>query len=104
VLIGWLEHFRNVDRVFKTEEKIFKAVISEDKFSVLKIFSATTPPIHMSEVGYAWIQHTVGAPDFLDAQRARLAPVSRIECLEDGALLVPLRQAPPAHKPLSIHS
>lgn len=50
----------------------------------------------MSDVGYAWIQQTIGAPDFLGAQRARLAPVSRIERLEDGALLVPLRQAPDA--------
>ena len=50
----------------------------------------------MSDVGYAWIQDTMGTPDFLGAQRARLAPVSRIERLEDGALLVPLRQAPDA--------
>lgn len=50
----------------------------------------------MSDVGYAWIQQAVGAPDFLGAQRARLAPVSRIERLEDGALLVPHKLAPDA--------
>lgn len=50
----------------------------------------------MSDVGYAWIAQAVGAPDFLGPQRARLAPVSRIERLADGALLVPHRQAPDA--------
>ena len=50
----------------------------------------------MNDVGYAWIQHTVGAPDFLGAHRARLAPTSRVERLSDGTLLVPLRQAPDA--------
>ncbi|MDP3925948.1 MAG: hypothetical protein Q8Q84_21680 [Hydrogenophaga sp.] len=42
---GWLARFRDIDRVFKTEEKIFKVVFSEDKFRVLKIFPATTPPM-----------------------------------------------------------
>lgn len=48
----------------------------------------------MSEVGYAWIQSALGAPDFLGARRARLAPVSRIERLADGTLLVPHKLAP----------
>jgi hypothetical protein len=48
----------------------------------------------MSDIGYAWIQNAVGAPDFLGKQRARLAPVNRIERLEDGALLVPHKLAP----------
>lgn len=48
----------------------------------------------MNVVGYAWIQHHVGAPDFLGAQQARLAPVSRIERLPEGALLVPHKLAP----------
>ena len=48
----------------------------------------------MSNVGYAWIQNEVGAPDFLGQHRARLAPVNRIERLEDGAMLVPHRLAP----------
>jgi Fic family protein len=48
----------------------------------------------MSDVGYAWIQHTMGAPDFLGRERARLAPVSRIEHLDDGAVLVPHKLAP----------
>jgi len=48
----------------------------------------------MNVVGYAWIQHHVGAPDFLGAQQARQAPVSRIERLPEGALLVPHKLAP----------
>ncbi|HET8870828.1 MAG TPA: Fic family protein [Aquabacterium sp.] len=48
----------------------------------------------MNVVGYAWIQHHVGAPNFLGAQQARLAPVSRIERLPEGALLVPHKLAP----------
>lgn len=48
----------------------------------------------MSDVGYAWIAQTVGAPDFLGLQKARLAPVSRIERLDDGSLLVPHKLAP----------
>lgn len=80
----------------RSEEKIFKNNFYEDNFRNLKIFAAPTPAINMSDVGYAWIQTTVGAPDFLGAQRARLAPVSRIERLNDGAVLVPLRQAPEA--------
>ncbi len=48
----------------------------------------------MSDIGYAWIQDAVGAPDFLGTQRARLAPVSRIERLADGTLLVPRKLAP----------
>lgn len=48
----------------------------------------------MNYVGYAWIQNAVGAPDFLGQQKARLAPVSRIEPLADGALLVPHKLAP----------
>lgn len=50
----------------------------------------------MSDVGYAWIQNEVGAPDFLRKQRARLASVNRIEHLEDGAILVPRKLAPDA--------
>lgn len=48
----------------------------------------------MNEVGYAWIQNAVGAPDFLGARQARLAPVNRIERLEDGAMLVPHKLTP----------
>lgn len=50
----------------------------------------------MNDVGYAWIQHALGAPDFLGQQRARLAPVNRIERLEGGAVLVPHKLAPAA--------
>ncbi len=50
----------------------------------------------MSDVGYAWIQQTLGAPDFLGPQRARLAPVNRIARLADGAMLVPPKLAPAA--------
>jgi len=48
----------------------------------------------MSEIGYAWLQTTLGAPDFLGDQRARLAASSRIERLPDGTLLVPHKLAP----------
>lgn len=48
----------------------------------------------MSDLGYAWIAQAVGAPDFLGSRRARTAPVSRIERLADGALLVPHKLAP----------
>lgn len=48
----------------------------------------------MSDIGYAWIQNALGAPDFLGKQRARLAPVNRIERLDDGATLVPHKLAP----------
>jgi len=48
----------------------------------------------MSDVGYAWIQSAVGAPDFLGTRRARLAHVNRIERLDDGAMLVPHKLAP----------
>lgn len=48
----------------------------------------------MSEIGYAWIQNAVGAPDFLGAQRAHLAAVTRIERQPDGRLLVPHKLAP----------
>ncbi len=48
----------------------------------------------MTDLGYAWIQAAVGAPDFLGPRRARLAPVSRIERLADGTLLVPHKLAP----------
>jgi len=48
----------------------------------------------MSDIGYAWIQNAVGAPDFLGKQRARLAPVNRIERQDDGATLVPHKLAP----------
>lgn len=48
----------------------------------------------MHDIGYAWIQTALGAPDFLGAQRARLAPVSRIERRADGSLLVPNKLAP----------
>lgn len=48
----------------------------------------------MNDVGYAWIQNVLGVPDFLGLQKARLAPVSRIEPLADGALLVPHKLAP----------
>jgi len=50
----------------------------------------------MNDVGYAWIQQAVGAPDFLGQRRARLAPVNRIEHLEDGTVLVPHKLAPAA--------
>jgi Fic family protein len=48
----------------------------------------------MTDVGYAWIAQAVDAPDFLGPQRARVAPVSRIERLNDGSLLVPPKLAP----------
>jgi hypothetical protein len=48
----------------------------------------------MSDIGYAWIQTELRAPDFLGAQRARLAASSRIERLPDGTLLVPHKLAP----------
>jgi hypothetical protein len=48
----------------------------------------------MNDIGYAWIQTALGAPDFLGPERARLASVSRIERLEDGTLLVPHKLAP----------
>lgn len=48
----------------------------------------------MSVVGYAWIQDAVQAPDFLGDRHARVAPVNRIERLPEGALLVPVKQAP----------
>ncbi len=48
----------------------------------------------MSDIGYAWIQTALGAPDFLGGKRARLAASSRIERLPDGALLVPHKLAP----------
>lgn len=50
----------------------------------------------MSDVGYAWIARAVDTPDFLGPRRARLAPVSRLERLSDGALLVPHKLAPAA--------
>jgi len=45
-------------------------------------------------VGYAWIQATLKVPDFLGADKARLAAVQRVERLAEGALLVPLKLAP----------
>ncbi|MDD0811186.1 Fic family protein [Curvibacter sp. RS43] len=48
----------------------------------------------MGEIGYAWIQNALGAPDFLGKQRARRASVNRIERLEDGGILVPHKLAP----------
>lgn len=48
----------------------------------------------MSAVGYAWIQQHVAAPDFLGVEQARLAPVSRMERLAEGTLLVPHKLAP----------
>jgi hypothetical protein len=48
----------------------------------------------MSDIGYAWIQNAVEAPDFLGKARARLAHVNRIERLDDGAVLVPHKLAP----------
>lgn len=51
----------------------------------------------MSDIGYAWIQDAVGAPDFLGPQRARLAAVTRIERQPDGSLLVPHKLAPEPH-------
>ena len=50
----------------------------------------------LNEVGYAWIQSAVDAPNFLGTQQARLAPVSRIERLGNGTLLVPHKLAPDA--------
>lgn len=48
----------------------------------------------MHDIGYAWIQDALTAPDFLGSQRARLAAVSRMERLADGTLLVPHKLAP----------
>ncbi len=48
----------------------------------------------MSDIGYAWIQTQLGAPDFLGSQRACLAANSRIENLPDGGLRVPHKLAP----------
>lgn len=49
----------------------------------------------MRNVGYAWIQDTLGVPDFLGARRARLTPgVSRIVRVADGGLSVPDKRAP----------
>lgn len=48
----------------------------------------------MNEVGYAWIQTALGAPDFLGSQKARVASVNRLERLTDGAMLVPDKLAP----------
>ena len=45
-------------------------------------------------IGYAWLQQHLQAPDFLGEQRARLAPVQRLERLPGGTLLVPARLAP----------
>ena len=42
-----------------------------------------------SPVGYAWIQSTLRAPDFLGPFKAMVAPVKRLQKLADGALLVP---------------
>lgn len=50
----------------------------------------------MNDIGYAWIQTALGAPDFLGTQRARLAASSRLERLPDGSLLVPSKLAPEA--------
>jgi Fic family protein len=47
----------------------------------------------MTDIGYAWIQSALGAPDFLGRRRARLAPVHRIERLDDGSILVPHKLA-----------
>lgn len=48
----------------------------------------------MSDIGYAWIQNALDAPDFLGLQRARLASIHRIERMPDGSLLVPHKLAP----------
>ena len=48
----------------------------------------------MSAVGYAWIQAELEAPDFMGPRQARVAPVSRIERLPEGSLLVPTKLAP----------
>ncbi|GAB2741401.1 Fic family protein [Melaminivora jejuensis] len=48
----------------------------------------------MSAVGYAWIQAALEAPDFMGPRQARVAPVSRIERLPEGSLLVPTKLAP----------
>ncbi|MFM2075131.1 MAG: hypothetical protein RJB34_1436 [Pseudomonadota bacterium] len=45
-------------------------------------------------LGYAWIQAELNAPDFLASQQARLAQVSSLQRLPEGALLVPARWAP----------
>lgn len=50
----------------------------------------------MSNIGYAWLAQAVGAPDFLGSQRARVAPVSRLDRLADGTRLVPHKLAPAA--------
>lgn len=46
-------------------------------------------------IGYAWIQAALDAPDFLGARKARVAGVSSLQRLPEGALLVPARLAPP---------
>lgn len=48
-------------------------------------------------LGYAWIQATLNAPDFLGAQQARLGQVQSLQRLPEGALLVPARLAPPGN-------
>lgn len=45
-------------------------------------------------VGYAWIQDTLGLPDFLGPRKARLAAVQGIQRLAEGALLVPAKLVP----------
>src|SRR5690606_17953754 len=60
----------------------------------LILFSSREAAADMSQIGYAWIQDVLGAPDFLGTQHARIAPVSRIERLTDGSLLVPGKVAP----------
>ena len=47
-------------------------------------------------VGYAWIQDSLQAPDFLGAHKARLAAVQSLQRLPEGALLVPAKLAPGA--------
>lgn len=48
-------------------------------------------------VGYAWIQESLSAPDFLGAEKARLAAVNAIHRIPEGTLLVPGKLAPGAN-------
>ena len=48
-------------------------------------------------VGYAWIQVALNAPDFLGAEKARVAAVNGIHRIAEGTLLVPTKLAPGAN-------
>ena len=48
-------------------------------------------------IGYAWIQESLNAPDFLGAEKSRLAAVNGIHRIPEGTLLVPGKLAPGAN-------